>query len=75
MGINSSRLTSVKTFLIRIEGLKMLMEGTLEITITINTYLKCLTLQHVFIVIDMAIAYNVIIGRSFKYKISATINT
>jgi len=39
----------------------------------INMYSRCLTLQQTFMVINMILAYNTIIGRLFLHQINAVI--
>lgn len=51
------------------------MKGVLEIQVTIDIYPKCFTLQQNFIMIYMALAYNVIIVRLLLHNINAVINT
>jgi len=63
MGIPSSRPTPVKTPLIGIEGSGMLEKGALELLVVMGTPPKCVSLQKSFMIIDMALAYNVILGR------------
>ena len=68
-------MTLVKALLIWIEGLRVLMKGALKISVTIDTYPKCLTLQQTLMVINMVVTYNIIIERLVLHKINAVINT
>ena len=68
-------MTIVKNLLIWIKGLGVLVKGVLEISIIIDTYPKCLTLQQTLMVIIMVLTYNIIIERSFLHKINVVINT
>lgn len=70
MGIDSSRLTLVKTFLIGIEGSEVSMKEVLQISFIINIYRVCVTIQLTFMIINMTLSYNVIIGRSLLYNIN-----
>jgi hypothetical protein len=49
-------------------------KGALEILVIIGTYPKCPTLQKTFMVIDMTLAYNFIIGRPLLHKINVVIS-
>lgn len=53
MDIDPSKLTTIKkTFLIRIEQRGVLVEGAINLPVTIGTYFKCYILQRTFMVID-----------------------
>jgi len=67
MGTSPLRLTLVKTSLIRIEGLGVSMKDTLEIQVTISTPSKRVSLQQTFMIIDMPLVYNVILGMPLLY--------
>jgi hypothetical protein len=61
MGIDPLRMNLVKTPLIRIERLGVLVRGALKLSVVIGIYPRCITLQQPFMMIDMALAYNIII--------------
>lgn len=63
IGILSLKLTPIKNPLIRIEGSGILVKDALELPIVMCTPLKCVSLQQSFIVIDMTLTYNAILGR------------
>lgn len=63
----------MKTPLIWIEGSSILVKGTLEISYTIDTHLECVFLKQTFMVIDMALAYNVILVRLLLHQINVVI--
>jgi hypothetical protein len=67
MGTSPLRLTLVKTSLIRIEGLGISTKGTVEIQVTISTPSKHVSLQQTFMIIDMLLVYNVILGMPLLY--------
>jgi len=73
--IYPSRLTPMKNPIIRIESLGIPAKGALEIPITIATPSKCVSLQQTFMVMDMNLAYNTILGRPIMDQINAVINT
>jgi hypothetical protein len=75
MGIPSSKLTPVKTFLVGIEGPGVLVKGALKLPIVMGTSSKCVLLQQSFMVIYMALAYNAILGRPLLHQINAIIST
>jgi hypothetical protein len=55
------KLTPLKTSLIGIEGSGVPVKGALELLVVVGTPLKCVSLQQSFIMIDMALTYNVIL--------------
>jgi len=74
MGIDPSRMTHMKTFFIRIEGSLVPIKGVLKISVMISTYSRYITLQQTLIMIDIALAYNAIIGRPLMHQINAVIS-
>jgi len=75
IGISSLKLILVKTFLIGIEGLCVPMKNVLELHVVMGTPLKCVSLYQSFMMIDMALTYNVILERPFLHQINVVINT
>jgi hypothetical protein len=75
IGIPFSKLTPIKTPLIDIEGSGVLVKGVLEFPIILGTPPKCVSLRQSFMVIDMALAYNAILGIPFLDQINVIINT
>lgn len=69
------RLALVKTPFIEIEGSSVPVKGAMEILVTTSIPLKCVSLHQTFMVIDMTLAYNTILGRHLLYQINVTINT
>lgn len=65
----------MKTPLIWIKGSGILVKGTLEISYTIGTHLECVFLKQTFMVIDMALAYTIILGRPLLHQINVVIST
>ena len=63
----------MKTPLIEIKGLGVPVKGTLEIQVIISTPPKCVSLQQTFMVINMYLTYNIIIGRPFLHEINVFI--
>jgi len=74
MGVDTSKLTLVRTYFIGIETKKVPIKGSLNLLMTIRTYPKCHALQQTFMVIKMNLSYNVIHGRPLIHKINAVIN-
>jgi hypothetical protein len=75
MEISSSKLTLVKTPLIGIKGSDVPVKSALELLIIMGTLPRCVLLQQNFMVIDIALAYNVILGRPMLHQINIVINT
>jgi hypothetical protein len=75
IGISSLKLMLVKTFLIGIEGSCVPMKNVLELHVVMGTPLKCVSLYQSFMMIDMALTYNVILERPFLHQINVVINT
>ena len=48
--------------------------GALNLLVTIRTYPRCNIFQQTFMVINIYLSYNVILGRPLIYKISVMIN-
>lgn len=51
------------------------MKGVLKLPIMIGIPLWCTSLQQHFIMIDMTLAYNAILGRPLPHQINVVINT
>ena len=64
----------VKTPFIWIEGSSVPVKGILEIPVTISIPYKCVYFKQTFMVIDMALTYNVILGRPLKHQIIVAIS-
>jgi hypothetical protein len=75
MRINPLKLIPVKTSLIRITGIDVLVNGALKILVIVETFLKCITLQQTFMVINMSLTYNAIIRRSLLHQINVLISS
>lgn len=75
MEIPSSKLTLVKTPLIGIKGSDVPVKGALELLIIMGSLPRCVLLQQNFMVIDITLAYNVILGRPMLHQINIVINT
>ena len=75
IGTLSLKLTLVKTLFFGIQGSGMLVKGALELRTVMGTLPKCVSLQQNCMVIDMALAYDVILGRPLLHQINIVINT
>ena len=51
------------------------MKGALKLLVIMGTPLKCVSLQQSSIVIEMVLAYNLILGRPFLQQIYVVIDT
>ena len=65
----------MKIPLIWIKGSCILVKGTLEILDTISTHPESVFLKQTFMVINMALAYNIILYRPFLHQINVVIST
>jgi hypothetical protein len=57
-----------------IEGSSIPVKGALELPVVMGTPSKCVSLQQRFIMIDMTLAYNFILGRPLLHQINVIIN-
>ena len=69
------KLIQVKSPLNGIKGSSVPVKGVLELPVMIGIPPRCTSLQQHFIMIDMTLAYNAILGRPLLHQINVAINT
>jgi hypothetical protein len=69
------KLIQVKSPLNGIKGSGVPVKGVLELPVMIGIPPRCTSLQQHFIMIDMTLAYNAILGRPLLHQINVVINT
>lgn len=62
IGISSSKLIPIKTHLVGTEGSDVLVKGALKLPTIMKTFPKYVLLQQNFMVIDIVLTYNAILG-------------